>query len=206
MVIQEEIQPFRLEGNEGKTNKMHLHSLPIPRTVLQNLGSLLVKMRVTLSYFIEPNPSRRGWAARYRYQSHGLRFDVRRPAESLDRMAIRLSRHFWPEENRKTQKSPFPATSDDRNWELKSDLQRRGSIHSDCWTGTAAELANSDYLAIYPVTGWWREQPARGFTEKKTRYSLVVTISTDATDVELYEAVEDEVTIRARTTTVPITV
>ena len=38
-------------------------------------------MRVTLSYFIEPNPSQRG-NSRYRYQSHGLRFDVKRPTET----------------------------------------------------------------------------------------------------------------------------
>lgn len=207
MVIQEEIQPFRLDGNEGKTNKMHVHSLPIPRTVLQGLGSVTVKMRVTLSYFIEPNPSRRGWAARYRYQSHGLRFDVRRPTESIDRMAVRLSRNFWPEENRKSRKSPFQAVSDDRNWTLKSHHTTRGSIHSDFWIGSAADLANSDYLTVYPVVGWWKEQPARGFTEKKTRYSLIVTISTEATNVDLYEAVEEEVTIRACTRTViPITV
>jgi hypothetical protein len=205
MVIQEEIQPFRLEESKGKTHQMHFHSLPIPRTVLQGLGPVQIKMRVTLSYFIEPNPSRRGWAARYRYQSHGLRFDVRRPIESLERMKNRLSRDFWPEENRKTRKAPYPAMSDDRKWELKTDLQTRGSIHSDCWTGTAAELANSDYIAVYPVTGWWREQPARGFTEKKTRYSLVVTISTEATGVDLYQAIVEDVAIRTRTvTTVPI--
>jgi hypothetical protein len=39
-------------------------------------------MRVTLSYFIEPNPSCRGVRSRYRYESHGLRFDVKRPLES----------------------------------------------------------------------------------------------------------------------------
>jgi hypothetical protein len=205
MVMQEEIQPFRLESGKGKTHQMHLHSLPIPRSVLQELGSLPVRMRVTLSYFIEPNPSRRGWAARYRYQSHGLRFDVKRPAESLERMVNRLTRDFWPDENRKTGKSPFQAVSDERSWELKTALRTRGSIHSDYWTGTAADLADSDYLAVYPVTGWWREQPARGFTEKKTRYSLIVTISTDATDINLYEAVEEEVAIRARTATpIPI--
>jgi hypothetical protein len=39
MVIQEEIQPFRLDDDgKGKTHQMHLHSLPMPRTVLQSLG------------------------------------------------------------------------------------------------------------------------------------------------------------------------
>ena len=55
---------------------MHLHDLPWPRDVLEDLGETPVEMRVTLSYFIEPNPSRRGHRSRYRYESHGLRFDV----------------------------------------------------------------------------------------------------------------------------------
>jgi hypothetical protein len=198
MVVQEEIQPYRLDGTEPKTNELHLHSLPLPRDVLLDLGSTPVRMRVTLSYFIEPNPSRRGWAARYRYASHGLRFDVRRPEETPDRMLVRLSSAAWPEENRKSRKPPQAVISDAREWELKSQLQTRGSIHSDCWTGTAATLANSDIVAVYPVTGWWREQPRLGFVEKRARYTLIVTIATDANEVELYQAVDDEIAIRAR--------
>ena len=201
MVIQEELQPYRLEGREAKTNELHLHSLPIPRDVLLELGSTLVRMRVTLSYFVEPNPSRRGWAARYRYASHGLRFDVRRPTETRDQMITRLSRASWPEGNRKSGKPPQAAAKDERDWDLRAQLQTRGSVHSDYWTGTAATLANADLVAVYPVTGWWREQPRLGFAEKRARYSLIVTISTDATDVELYQEVEDEIAIRARVET-----
>lgn len=201
MVIQDELQPYRLDGSEPKTNELHLHSLPLPRNVLLDLGSIPVRMRITLSYFVEPNPSRRGWTARYRYASHGLRFDVRRPAETRDRMLNRLSSASWPEGNRKSRKPPHTAVGDERDWELRTQLQTRGSIHSDCWTGTAATLANSDFVAVYPVTGWWREQPRLGLVEMRARYSLIVTISTDATDVELYQAIEDEIAIRARVET-----
>lgn len=201
MAIQEELRPYRLEGSEAKANELHLHALPLPREVLQQLGALQVRMRVTLSYFIEPNPSRRGWAARYRYASHGLRFDVRRPTERPDEMIRRLSRAAWPDENRKSVKPPQKAVKDEREWELKANLQTRGSIHSDCWTGSAAALASSDFVAVYPVTGWWREQPRLGFAEKRARYSLIVTISTDASDVQLYEAVDEEIAIRARAVT-----
>ena len=47
--------------------------------VLEELGENDVRMRVTLSYFVEPNPPRRGYVARHQYASHGLRFSVRRP-------------------------------------------------------------------------------------------------------------------------------
>ena len=82
MVVQERLHPFQRKGSRAPTLRdMNLHSLPWPVEVLQSLGETPVKMRVTLSYFIEPNPSARGTGtnSRYRYESHGLRFDVRRP-------------------------------------------------------------------------------------------------------------------------------
>ncbi len=201
MVIQEQLQPYQMDGSQPKTRHMHLHELPMPRQVLEELGSTPVKMQVTLSYFVEPNPSRRGWAARYRYQSHGLRFDVRRPEETQSDMLIRLSRKFWPNENQRTGKRPQLGASDNRNWEFGPKMQTRGSIHSDTWSGTAAQLASSDSIIIYPVTGWWREQPKLGCIDKQARYSLIVTISTESTELPLYAAVENEIAIRSRVAT-----
>jgi len=39
---------------------MHLHDLPWPTEQLQALGGAQVTLRITLSYFIEPNPGERG--------------------------------------------------------------------------------------------------------------------------------------------------
>ena len=80
MVVEESLHPFKREPDKLPTFRdMHLHDLPWPHDVLEGLGEMPVEMRVTLSYFIEPNPSRRGVRSRYRYESHGLRFDVKRP-------------------------------------------------------------------------------------------------------------------------------
>jgi hypothetical protein len=116
-------------------------------------------------------------------------------------MLIRLSRKYWPDENQRTGKPPQAGVSDSRNWEFGPKLQTRGSIHSDTWAGTAAQLANSDSIVIYPVTGWWREQPKLGCIDKEARYSLIVTISTESTELPLYAAVENEIAIRARVAT-----
>ena len=192
MVIQDELQPYiaNANGTDAKTNEMHVHSLPIPTVVLQELGDVEVAMRVTLSYFIEPNPPRRGYVARYRYASHGLRFSVRR-GETSDQMMKRLSRDFWPEENRSSGRRPEQAVRDERTWDLGPEkVAVRGSVHSDCWRGTAAQLALSDLIAIYPVSGWWCERPRLGSANNRARYSLLVTISTDDTRLPLYNAVE----------------
>ena len=57
-----------------------------------------VRMRVTLSYFIEPSPGRRGWTRKHRYQSHGLRFEVKHPLETDDAFHKRISRAAWEED------------------------------------------------------------------------------------------------------------
>ena len=60
MVVEAHLHPFRRAGSNPPTLRdMHLHDLPWPRDVLEGLGATPVEMRVTLSYFIEPNPSRR---------------------------------------------------------------------------------------------------------------------------------------------------
>ena len=58
LVTQQEIQPFRRgKGENPSANEMHLHHLPWPKPALEALGGTEVEMRVTLSYFVEPNPS-----------------------------------------------------------------------------------------------------------------------------------------------------
>src|SRR5262249_18295479 len=80
LVAQAALHPFA----DGKMCEMHFYQLPWPKEALEDLGPTVVRLRVTLSYFVEPNPSRRGWKRRYRYASHGLRFDVKLPTEDID--------------------------------------------------------------------------------------------------------------------------
>src|SRR5260370_7141976 len=89
---------------------MPLHRLPWPLDELEPLGDQIVEMRVTLSYFIEPNPSARGVKSRYRYESHGLRFDVKRAVESEDDFRARVNAAARAEEERP------PTKTDDPHW------------------------------------------------------------------------------------------
>ncbi len=85
--------------------------------------------------------------------------------------------------------------ADSRIWALGDDLRRKGCLHSDWWTGTASTLALCDKLAVYPVTGWWCERPGQERFDRDARYSLIVTIATTRTDVELYAAVEKAIAV-----------
>lgn len=173
---------------------MHFHRLPWPSQVLQDLGDLEVRMRVTLSYFIEPSPGRRGWTRKHRYQSHGLRFEVKRPTEMDKEFQKRITKSFWEEDEKRVDHG-----KDERNWEIGQRLRCKGSIHSDTWTGTATDLANAGVIAVFPVTGWWRERKHLECWNRKARYTLIVTIDTPETKVDLYAPIAAQIGVAVQT-------
>ena len=149
LVMQERLHPFEREGsNQPKLRDMHLYNLPWPREALEGLGETQVEMRVTLSYFIEPNPSRRGVRSRYRYESHGLRFDVKRPHETVDDFRRRINAAARDEEEGTRRTRDI-----DPAWLMGKQIRHRGSLHADIWRGTAADLASRGSLAVYPAVG-----------------------------------------------------
>ena len=173
---------------KGKTREMHLHELPWPTQVLTDLGEREVTLRVTLSYFVEPNPGRRGWRARHRYASHGLRFDVKTGEESPGDFRRRLNKQAA------TDDAAAPRTSSDSaDWLLGDRLRHRGSLHCDIWRGSAATLADRSLIGVYPVKGWWQEQPKRDRSTFGAHYALVVSIQTEAEDVDIWTPVAQQV-------------
>jgi hypothetical protein len=186
LIAQDTIHPFR----NGVMREMHLHDLPWPTDILADLGPANVRMRVTLSYFVEPNPGRRGWKRRYSYASHGLRFDIRRAYESTDDFRKRLNRLALAEEERR------PTSQDDTGrWIIGPKLRSAGSIHSDIWHGSAADLANRGAIAVYPTTGWWKDNETRDRSELGVRYALIVSIDTPEQDVDIWTPVAQQIGI-----------
>lgn len=187
LVAQDMIYPY---DKDGRMREMHLHDLPWPTDILSDLGSAHVQLRVTLSYFVEPNPGRRGWTGRYNYASHGLRFEVRRPHESMDDFRKRVNQKALDEEEKRPK-----SQSDASSWFFGPDQRTAGSLHTDIWTGTAADLARRGAVAVFPVSGWWKELKSRGRQERGARYALVVSIETPEQDVDIWSPVAAEVGI-----------
>jgi Subtilase family len=185
LIMEDEIQPFWKDPNDGrvKTRHMNLYRLPWPRQELQQIGDMAIQLRVTLSYFIEPNPGERGWTRRHRYASHGLRFSFKRSTETVNEFRARINQAVEAEE------SGTVAEEEPDNWYLGM-LRDAGSIHSDYWSGTGAELATRDAIAIFPVTGWWKEKPNLERYERTVRYSLLLSIRAINTDVDIYTPVQ----------------
>ena len=189
IISQSVIHPYA----NGKTREMHLHELPWPKQVLENLGEREVALRITLSYFVEPNPGRRGWRARHRYASHGLRFDVKTGEESAGDFRRRLNKQAAADDP----EAPTTA-SDSAEWLLGDRLRHRGSLHCDIWRGSAAALAERSLIGVYPVKGWWQEQPRRDRSKLGANYALVVSIQTEAEDVDIWTPVAQQVGIPAQ--------
>ncbi len=183
LIAQDTLQPFDRFDGKYRARDMNLHHIPWPKEALEELGATPVEMKVTLSYFVEPNPGERGWVRRYSYASHGLRFDVKTPTETLDQFRRRINRIAFEEER------GDKSSSDASRWLLGPDLRGLGSLHSDLWTGTAAELAQRGFIGVYPVIGWWRERHQLERWSSRARYSLVVTIRTPEADVDIYTPV-----------------
>ena len=184
LVAQSSIRPFA----EGKMRELHFFDLPWPREVLTGLGATPVQLRITLSYFIEPNPGRRGWKKRHRYASHGLRFDVKGPTESDVEFRKRLNKKALDEDEAR------PATGGDASdWYLGEQARNRGSLHSDILSCNAADLAERGVVAVYPVSGWWKDQPNRDRSAKGARYSLVVSVETPGVEADIWTPVAQQV-------------
>lgn len=183
LIVQAELQPYDKKSGGGfRTRDMHFYDLPWPVEVLQALPDhVQVKMKVTLSYFIEPGPGEIGWKDRYRYASHALRFDINNPGEPKEEFIKRINKAA-----RETDEQLTSTQSASEHWLLGSTARDRGSIHSDTWTGTSAELAASNFISVMPKIGWWRERSHLGCWGRKTRYSLIVSIETESTDVDVY--------------------
>jgi hypothetical protein len=195
LVHQGDLQPFKLVGSEVKTNHFILHPLPWPKAALAQLREQDVTVRITLSYFVEPSPAGRGWGKKFRYASHGLRFALRGSLETETAFRRRISSEEWDE-------GPDPPpTSDPIKWAIGSRLRTRGSIHCDWWPASGAEAADCGQVAVFPVTGWWRERKHLGQVENRARYALIITISTPATDVDLYTPIAQQVGLLAEVRT-----
>ncbi|MDR2472792.1 MAG: S8 family serine peptidase, partial [Tannerella sp.] len=196
-IAEEIIQPFELINSNGTTKDIQIYDLPWPSELLSSMGDNDVILRITLSYFIQPGAGEIGWKDKYRYQSHGLRFDINNSTEDLTVFKQRI--------NKAVRDDDYEHNSNNSSgkWKIGIDNRNSGSIHSDIWEGTAAELATSHYIAVFPVIGWWRERKQLGKVDHKAHYSLIVSLETQAQEVPLYTTVRNMIEIPVEIPIIP---
>jgi subtilisin family serine protease len=186
LIAQNAIQPFRLEKNNVKYNDFHLYSLPWPKEILENeLFDKAVKLTVTLSYFIEPNPGEKQYANNFSYHSHALDFKLIKPTETLNNFKRRISA------------AALLADDDEEvnhvneEWVIKERIRSKGSIKKDFINTTGADLATRFTLAVYPKGGWYRTRKKLNKYNAEVRYSLIVAIETPDINIDIFTPVEN---------------
>lgn len=195
LIIEDELQPFIKESTKNpRINEMALHEIPWPSEVLSGLEDTRVKMKVTLSYFIEPSPSEVGWNNKYTYPSCRLYFDVNNINEDRETFLARVNQRILDEEKNKG--NNIETSNDSSRWFLGKYNRDQGSIHSDIWEDTAANLAENRFIAVYPGTGWWKTRPHLNKYHSKIKYSLIVSISTPEESVDLYTPIESQIRLK----------
>lgn len=134
-------------------------------------------MKVTLSYFIEPNLTGRAATRPDTYRSFGLRFAIKKRTETAVDFRRRLS-------NAPGERAENDGEAD--YWLLGPQAMQAGSLHCDLWRGPAINLAAHDQIAIFPVGGWWKSHVGQRRISDRARYSLAISISAPDQDVNLY--------------------
>ena len=84
------------------SRQTNVYSLPWPKQPLAKLGDQIfrgdqIRLRVTLSYFIDPNPGERGYSSRYRYvvAAKGLGYRPPRGAQLGRRQIPGMRKARW---------------------------------------------------------------------------------------------------------------
>jgi hypothetical protein len=187
LVEQSTIQPFtKRPGRPPSIAEMKMFQLPWPADTLTQLGTTDVEMRVTLSYFVEPNPAESARGRKSRYASHGLRFAVKTADEDIEEFRRRINKAARTD-------GGIVSPVNDTGWVLGPTLRDRGSIHSDIWRGPASDLARRGVIAVYPVGGWWKERIQHERFNSSARFALVVTISAPTINVDLYTEISTQI-------------
>lgn len=201
-ISEEVIQPYEKIGSEIKTKEIHYYEFPWPKEILENLGETPVTLRITLSYFIEPNPGDKGYSTKYSYQSTALRFLLINPGEDFDNFKLRTNRinqDALKEVLGIDKKEPLDSATMEKEkgsdrWALGADNIFKGSVHSNYWEGTAAEIASCNILAVYPQSsGWWKQLKKQRKFESILRYSLIVSIETPENLEDIYTPIAVQV-------------
>lgn len=189
-IFENELIPYANEPGKSnnKYNEMHFYDLPWPTDLLEEMGSEKVKIRITLSYYVKPSPGYVGRKNKYRYPSATLHFDLKSPNENVEEFLCRRNKN----EGDKT------TDNETQRWTIKQTRREQGTVQSDWFECTAAELAACGQIVVYPGAGWWKERKLRN-VDNLIKYSLIVSITTDET--EIYNAVKAKISNKI---TIPI--
>ena len=183
-VFENELIPY---NEDGTYKEMHFYELPWPKERLEQMDAENVRMKVTLSYYIEPSPGFKSKYNKYRYASSALAFDVKTSLETREQFIAR---------NNQRQKVADRSQNDSNRWHIGIMRRSIGTVQSDWFECSARELAECGQIGVFPGNGWWKYRKITNI-DNKIKYSLVVSIESSETEIydEVLTAVNNRIAI-----------
>lgn len=171
-VIEEERKKVAPKKATSKTTepkvrrKVKIYRLPLPENLLADADPD-VELRVTLSYFTEPNKF-----GRLTYHGLDLTWDMQGPHETeeafLERInALKRTKDADGKRVKATNTKSF-------DWGIGINARSRGTVQSDRWHGKMSALVGDKLIAIVPVLGWWDQR--KGLRTQEMNFSLVASV------------------------------
>lgn len=167
--------------------KVKLYRLPIPESLLVD-SDPDVELRVTLSYFSEPNRFGRSI-----YRGLDLKWDMQGPQELEEEFLQRIN--VLKRAKGANGKPVKVVTKKSFAWDIGIQLRSRGTVQSDRWRGKMSSLVGDKLIAIVPVLGWWDQRKL--LKTQEMPFSLVVSVVGPG----VYSAIKPRIELEA---TVPI--
>lgn len=194
LLAESEIKPFRrirsrneetgAETSRIGLNEAHYYTLPWPRNILEEHFKEQVSLKVTLSWFVEPNPGAMGSRYPDIYRSYGLKWDLQRAGEPEEVFMARTN----AAEPQGDEEGP-----DDSGWLLGHKHSRAGSLQCDVWNGDVASLLSRRMICVRPLKGWWMTRGKDKRYALNGRYALVVSLSARGLPVDVHAALSAEI-------------
>lgn len=146
--------------------KVKFYRLPVPESLLTD-DDPEVELRVTLSYFTEPNKF-----GRRSYHGLDLKWDMQGPLESEESFIKRVN--ILQREQDDDGKRVKPVQTGSFPWDIGVQARSRGTVQSDRWRGKMSALVGDKLVAILPVLGWWEHRKA--LKTRHLNFSLIVSV------------------------------
>lgn len=172
----------QLSGQGATGRYLCYYAIPWPKDLLIQLEAEKVELRVTLSFFAEPNPKQPG----YVYEGASLAWDMQGPNESDEDFFKRVNGAL-----RASDETGFTSSID---WEIGPQARSRGTVQSDRWRCTAVELASCGHVVVFPRNGWWKDNPKRR-PNPVIPFSLIISVLTQDEDIDLYVPIQQMISV-----------
>lgn len=192
VIIEDEILNQDEEGNR----EIKKYKIPVPEDILTLDMNASANLKVTLSYFAEPNEPEK--KTRNTYRGLDLDWDVQGYDVTDEEFDMHLNNIYRKEynEGRDRDERFSSSTINQYDWKIGKTRRNKGTVQSDELETlvSISEIVGSRGIAVFPRLGWWDKKSE--FKHQKLHFSLIITVEIfTEKDIDIYTPIKAAVGI-----------